>query len=265
MKIRTRITDRQALVDFLRQYTGEKPSYLGAPGFQYVVGPYTVLRNADIQTDDASAKQILGTLQELGYVEETEAEGVPVSIGTDDVRARMNLLNMISSRGKLISKAIGNPNVLSVTQAFLKQMQERNPEDTAAFDEALALCQAGKGLRGLKFYDDKVIFTCFKTDETDEAKAQMELAKAMVHAAESQRWVKPEPEPTENEKYTFRVWLTSIGLKGRKYSDARTVLLYNLEGNGTYRTEEQYQAAMAKLAAARKERRAENHADFTVL
>jgi hypothetical protein len=263
MKIRTKITDRQTLVEFLKQYTGQKAIYLGAPGFQYAVGPYTVLRNANIQADPSSAEKILKSLQELGFVDMEEEDGLRVPIDPESVKARMNLLNMVSSRGKLISKAIGKEGALIITRSFLQQMQQSNPEDVTAFDEAMALYQAGKGLHGLKFYRDKVIFTCFQDDGTPVGNACVALARAMVHAAESQRWVKPEPEPTKNEKYTFRVWLTSIGMKGKQYSDARTVLLYNLEGNGSYRTEEQYQTAMAKLATARKERRP--HADFTIL
>lgn len=263
MEIRTKITDRKTLVDFLKQYTGQRANYLGAPGFQYVVGPYTVLRNANIQIDPSSVEPIFKSLQELGFVDTEEEDGLRVPINPSDVRMRMNLLNMISSRGKLISKAIGKEGALSINRSFLKQMQESNPEDVNAFDEAMALCKASTGLRGLKFYRDKVIFTCFQDDGTPVGDACVTLAKAMAHAAETKHWIKPEPEAAENEKYTFRVWLVSIGMKGKEYADARTILMYNLTGNATYRTEEQYQAAMAKLSKERKGNR--KHADFTIL
>lgn len=266
MKIQTMITDRKALVNFLKEETGMSSHYLGAPGFQYTVGPYTVLRNADIETDQESAKRILGRLQEIGFIERAEEEkGIWVSIPADSVRTRMNLLNMISSKGKLISKAIGKEGALGISQSFLQKMQEQNPATVTEFREAMIKNCKGRYLWGLRIRDDKVIFTAMPDDGSEICKAYEELAKAMVQASEKQSWVKPAPDKTDNEKYTFRVWMITIGLNGKEYAAARNLLLSNLDGNAAYRTEKQRQAALKKRAAGRKRRKEEVHADFTIL
>ena len=58
MLIKTSLRNREVLIDFLVNETGEKPKYLGAPGFKYEIGPYTVTRNGDLQLEgSASYKQ----------------------------------------------------------------------------------------------------------------------------------------------------------------------------------------------------------------
>ena len=266
MKIQTIITDRKALVDFLKEETGMSNQYLGAPGFQYAVGPYVVLRNADIETDQESAAKILGKLREKGVIETAEEEkGIQVPIPADSVKARMNLLNMISSKGKLISKAIGREGAVGIAQDFLQEIKKENPANVIEFREAMAKNCGATGLRGLCIRDDKVTFTSMPDDDSDMSEACRKLVQAMVQASETQRWVKPIPEQTENEKYTFRVWMISIGMSGKKYRAARNLLLSNLNGNVAYRTEAQQQAAMAKRATNQKRRKAEIHADFTIL
>lgn len=40
---------------------------------------------------------------------------------------------------------------------------------------------------------------------------------------------------TDNEKFTFRVWLVRLGMIGDKYKEARRILLKNLTGNSAFR------------------------------
>ena len=39
---------------------------------------------------------------------------------------------------------------------------------------------------------------------------------------------------TDNDKYTFRVWLMRLGMIGNEYKLVRKILLQNLDGNGAY-------------------------------
>ena len=59
MLIKTSLRNREVLIDFLVNETGEKPKYLGAPGFKYEIGPYTVTRNGDLQLEGSHEGQRL--------------------------------------------------------------------------------------------------------------------------------------------------------------------------------------------------------------
>lgn len=265
MVIKTKTTDRTSLINFLKQETSESAKYMGAPTFQYKIGPFTVLRNADIETDEESGVTMLTKLQKKGYIDADEEDGIKVPFTTANVKARVNLLNMIAARGNLINKAIGKP-VMHVNRSFLKKMQKANPADLNEFRQALIDCDAETELKGVRFYDDKVIFTDFPdTPPKTETRAFENLLTAMVRNAEAQRWVKPESVKYGNEKYFFRVWLTSLGLKGSAYASTRNLLLQNLNGDGAYRTEEQKIAAKAKRDASRKKKEMNAHAEFTLL
>jgi len=41
---------------------------------------------------------------------------------------------------------------------------------------------------------------------------------------------------TDNDKFTFRVWLVKIGMVGDEYKIARKVLLERLKGNSAFRS-----------------------------
>ena len=61
-----------------------------------------------------------------------------------------------------------------------------------------------------------------------------------------------------NEKYSFRVWLTSIGMNGKEYGAARAELLMNFKGDGAFRTPEQ-------RAAFYERRKRRSEAEFVLL
>lgn len=253
MEIRTRTTDRKALIDFLEAETGQRAQYLGAPGFQYVIGPFTVLRNADIRTDDVSGERLLADLELRGFAEEKEKEderGIVIPMDPEEVTPKVNLLNMVSARGLMISKAIGRPGALQVSAALIRTMQMENPADSAAFHETMAAGHAGTELRGIRICSDRAVFTGFPLDGPD-AWAARDLAEAMVRAARKQSWVKPVIGKAENEKYAFRSWLLTLGMKGEEYAGTRAALLARLDGDATYRTADQKRTAVKK----RKEKR----------
>ncbi len=63
--------DRKALVAAISEATGEKSEYLGAPGFAYRVGMYTVSKDGTVETGDAdaaAAASLLAALEERGFV-----------------------------------------------------------------------------------------------------------------------------------------------------------------------------------------------------
>jgi hypothetical protein len=80
----------------------------------------------------------------------------------------------------------------------------------------------------------ELFFTGFPDTETYHA-----LAELMVHTANCSQWIKAKEPMVTNEKYSFRVWLTSIGMNGKEYGAARAELLKNFTGDGAFRTPDQ--------------------------
>lgn len=77
MKIETHVADRKTLVNQIAQAIGEEAKYLGAPGFAYQVGPYTINKQAEIEGDDTEAD--MDPLRELvlgGVLDDAEDEEI---------------------------------------------------------------------------------------------------------------------------------------------------------------------------------------------
>lgn len=62
-------------------------------------------------------------------------------------------------------------------------------------------------------------------------KAYIQFCLAVTAQAYNQRYARPEPTVSENEKYTFRTWLLRMGLIGEEFKTARLHLLRHLEGD----------------------------------
>lgn len=120
-------SDRKQLVAAIAEHTGEKAKYLGAPGFAYQVGSYTVSVDGKVTIEDNStAAPLIHFLREKGFqaedpladriaddadedVETDKACGIcismPHSLFTDS--SLENLKALIAAKGNLIKKALG--------------------------------------------------------------------------------------------------------------------------------------------------------------
>ncbi|MGO5338143.1 hypothetical protein ACTQZS_15335, partial [Bilifractor sp. LCP19S3_H10] len=233
------------------------------------IGDYTVLRNAHIRVADEKADPgLIGKLKESGLiVDEKKGTGIEAEIA-DDVTARVNLIHMLSSKGVLINKAIGQPNAFFVSAVLLKNLKETNPANLSELQTVLVKSGAEKALRGITFSSIKVLFTGFPKDRTvEELAAYRDFAEGLVKACEKAAWVKADPVKTSNERYTFRSWMNSIGMGGKEHADTRRILMERMGGNTAFRTDEQREKAMRrrrkKKEVGKHEQKAEP--DFIVL
>ena len=147
MLIKTSLRNREVLIDFLVNETGEKPKYLGAPGFKYEIGPYTVTRNGDLQLEGSADQAFLDHMRDSGFMEKGEEEGIKVSFLTNDVTARMNLISLMASKLSLINKAIGEKNAFIIRKGFQKKLKSMNPGDLETFRSALMTRWSSQGSR----------------------------------------------------------------------------------------------------------------------
>lgn len=269
MEIKTIIEDRAAIVRFLESKTGERADYAGAPTFNYQIGPYTVLRNGNIRVSDEKAdRALIQKLIEAGYaVDEAKRSAIETELSYR-VTTRVNLINMLASKGELINKAIDQPNAFYMSKALVKRLKNACPTDLTDFNETLVRAGGGRATRGIEFLSDKVLFTGFPEGRPEqEFAAFQDLANGMVASCETAAWVKADPVQTINERYTFRGWMNSIGMDGSEHRETRRVLMQHLDGNAAFRTEAQQEKARNHRL---KRKEAERHepareSDFIVL
>lgn len=87
--------------------------------------------------------------------------------------------------------------------------------------------------------EDKVCFPWFTDHGIDgEAKAYMQLVSGIAKRAKMLTRVTTTESPSDNDKFTMRLFLVSLNFKGPEYAFARKFLLRNLSGNSGWRTEE---------------------------
>lgn len=86
------------------------------------------------------------------------------------------------------------------------------------------------------FYRGTVEFRCFNsTLHAGKAAAYVNLCLAMSAQAIAQRSTVMRKTKSDNELFTFRVWLVRLGLNGPEFKHTRDHLLANLEGDRAWR------------------------------
>ena len=215
-------SDRKQLVAAIAQHTGEKPKYLGAPGFAYQVGGFTISADGKVTIEDNStAAALIRFLREKGFQaedpladcveddaaeEQTEAEEItgvcismPRSFFTDS--ALENLKALVAAKGSLIKKALGTDELpIEVT-------------------------------------DTKVSFPWFEgTPTPEELKAYDTFICKLCEMARNQKRVSTKEKEVDNEKYAFRCFLLRLGFIGAEFKTERKILLRNLTGSSAFRS-----------------------------
>lgn len=164
-----------------------------------------------------------------------------------------NLVNLIYSRGRLISKATGGH--FHVENDLVETLRDDSCTYTVAnFIEALKgyEAQCGTAMEGLVITEEKVSFTGFPTaSDYDHLTAFGHLAILMNQQAISQKRIQAKDVNDENEKYALRTWLLRLGMNGPDFKETRKILMENLSGHAAFRTDEEAQKFLAREKAKR--------------
>lgn len=241
MQIKGIVRDRHLLVDALSRELGESAMYCGAPTFSYRIGAYTVLRDGSIEADEPD-EELLSRLSAQGLIETAPPEGTAITVPLPSGRALTNLIFMLAAKTSFINKAIGVSDAFFVSDALVKELKIANPSTQEEVMEAIHRCGGEDAMKGIRIIGEQLLFTGFPT-----APAYQMFADCLVQTAGRIHYAKAKRVPVVNEKYTFRVWLNSLGMIGDAFKEARRVLLRNFQGNGSFRTEEQYRTHREKL------------------
>ena len=222
------------------------------------------LEEACVSTeDDAPAEEGAptenGATTEDGDTAETADGSVdmgmnfPIPIGQHSGTSLRNLVNLIYSRGALISRATGGH--FSVDEELVEALKD----DTCAYTKANFLAmlsdyeaQHGEALHGLKITEDEVIFTGFgRAADMDALTAFGQLAVLMNDQALTQKRIQAKHVNDANEKYAMRIWLIRIGMGGAEFKKTRAILMKPLGGHTAFRTPEEAQKAKEKAQRQR--------------
>ena len=215
-------SDRKQLVAAIAQHTGEKPKYLGAPGFAYQVGGFTISVDGMVTIEDNStAAALIRFLREKGFQAEdpladcVEDDADEVQTETDEITGVCismprslftdsnleNLKAIVAAKGNLIKKAL----------------------DT---DEL-----------PIEVTDTKVSFPWFVgTPTPEELKAYDTFICKLCEMARNQKRVSAKEKEVDNEKYAFRCFLLRLGFIGAEFKNERKILLRNLTGSSAFRS-----------------------------
>lgn len=177
----------------------------------------------------------------------------PIPIGQHSGTSLRNLVNLIYSRGALISRATGGH--FSVDEELVEALKD----DTCAYTKANFLAmlsdyeaQHGEALHGLKITEDEVIFTGFgRAADMDTLTAYGQLAVLMNDQALTQKRIQAKHVNDANEKYAMRIWLIRIGMGGAEFKKTRAILMKPLGGHTAFRTPEEAQKAKEKAQRQR--------------
>ena len=106
------------------------------------------------------------------------------------------------------------------------------------------------------FYRGTVEWRCFNsTLHAGEIKAYVNLCLAISAQAIKQRSTVMRKTASENELFTFRVWLVRLGLNGDEFKTTRDHLLKNLEGDRAWRFDKDSYEVNKKKKKHREEAR----------
>jgi len=208
--------------------------------------------------DDADAADEQGET-----TEDTEETAEPVDEGADSLTISLpldrhtseslrRLLNMVYSRGKLLSKATGG--TFGVDKELLDALDEAGTITNR--EDFISMVQEHGGLNGITFDDGKINFTGYPFSyDAEKTKALQQLTCMMNKHALEQKRIQAKVVNDANEKYIFRIWLVRLGMDGSDYKETRRILMENLSGHTAFRTkadEEKWKARQQEKRDALK-------------
>ena len=246
--IKTKFENRKDLVKAVGEYAKEKPKYMGAPTFAFEVGDFKIDKDGNI-TSETDLSELENFLIERGFAEreenivtkteETKGSEI-ININTHfsldgiEEQAVIRFLNMLYSKQYLINKSVGFI-VLDISSEFIQNAQNQKIGDIE-FD----------GTTGISIEENQLVFQYPNAEDTEMLNAYLTLISKAFEKAKESKHCKAEYSTPENEKYYMRSWLIRLGLGGKEYSQIRKLLLKNLKGNASFKTDEEMETFKEK-------------------
>jgi hypothetical protein len=210
--------ERKRLVGAISEALQATTRYCGAPTFSYEAGDYRIDKEGTVTGPDNI--DLVAALRDAGFDsagkiildrhkvdEPVESESpdrltVEVPIKGFTPLALQNLRQMVDAKADLLKKALGCDNLLI---------------DVNTTEETL-------------------LFPWFTLADPADAAYYVQFVYALCNTAKTKKRVTAKPAATDNEKFSLRVWLISLGMVSDAYKKARSLLLRNMSGNSAFRS-----------------------------
>lgn len=202
---------------------------------------------------------------------------VHVDAANHNQQSLKNLLSIMYSKEDILFKALQvNPDRVSrycqkVREPMLEKARKLSAEETRDLTQLENIWYEGSRYEKSSHYNDTryyalnlhsvfyrgtVEFRCFNsTLHAGRAKAYIDLCLAMSAQAVNTRSTVMRKTHSDNELFTFRVWLVRLGLNGPEFKHTRDHLLANLEGDRAWRYDKDcYEANQKKKRQREMER-----------
>jgi hypothetical protein len=229
------------------------PKYLGVPSFAYEISTdqetYTIDRLGLIKNsagEEMSFEAIINA-REIKVDNENEIIDKEEELASDRLRMEipiddhsgatlLNIINMVSSKQKLIARAFG-AHEAHFDENFVEELNQK--EILSIDDFRTSFIEAGaERCKGIAFDFDKGTFTfkiAVEKPNQEQIAAFKDLVMLIDKNAKMLKHASFKPVQDENPKYAFRTWLIRLGMNGDEYKSSRKVLLAALEGSSAFR------------------------------
>ncbi|MEC1788626.1 hypothetical protein [Schinkia azotoformans] len=240
--------DRKEMVKALGEHFGVKPIYLGVPSCNYQIetatGNYIIDRAGKITDSEGNRigfeALLNGTVAEEALEPEAEIEtdeitGLEISVPMNGHTGQTlrNLVNMIYSKQTLIKKALEIDEDI-VTEELIQAINEAKVGTIEEFK--LVIEKRGSRAIDFNFDNNRITFKLYQEKvDSEKINAYTQLVGLMNQQGKTLRYASARVKETDNEKFTFRVWIIRLGMIGDEYKETRKILLQNLTGNSAFR------------------------------
>ncbi|MDL2238105.1 hypothetical protein LJC56_09825 [Christensenellaceae bacterium OttesenSCG-928-K19] len=255
---------RKALVTTIGEVVGIKPKYMGAPGFMYSIGGYTVTKDGTLECggqEDVST--LISALEERGFVPVDAPDFIAGEANSDTQEETVGVAGTELDGAFAIDLPAEGMDELA-TENLRKLVLGKAPLIRAALGENLA---GGANTLPVIIEDGKVSFQWFRLGiDADSIAAWSFFVCTLRDTAIRQKRVVLNEKPYDgSEKYAMRCFLLKLGFIGEEYKQARKILLANLSGDSSHKNPKEDAPAPTGDEQDAKYERAEALADAELI
>lgn len=237
----------------------------GAPRYSYNAGGWIVDREGIVTTPETPIEQkdsirpVLEALKTAGATVEGNTTDT-FSLDRHNGNTIRNTVNLIWSKQTLIQKSLGRHDAI-LPESLVTAINSVPIDTLEDFAKAVNDGIDSGEIQGESELDfdlaEKTISFSFAnaTLNTDEVLAFVTLCHQINEQAKQQKFSSIRQKETDNDKFSFRVWLIWLGFVGAAFATDRKVLLARLTGDAAFRTEQ------ARLTAEQKRKAKQVSAD----
>ena len=253
---------RVKLANIIAEALDQECTYMKAPTYAYQIGNFTITREGELKFDiaDVTKDEIqtaVDAAKAAGF-EVTEIDGEPAPEGETDGEDSPEIAAEIEPQAEDDEPADEEPQ--GENEAELGETGEESEDIfTISYPHGGFTPQTLDNLRkmvnskaplikkalgadslAIEVDGEEVKFPWFKMPiGHEEMMSYSRFIERLCNTAQAkQRVTATAPESFDNEKFSMRVWLISLDMKGVEFAAARKLLMANLNGNSGFRYED---------------------------